>query len=345
MKNKRLTRRNFIQKSAVGLGVGMTVPQATISSEKSESRRTSYPREVWIASLGQQGMSTANYKDMVTQVLRSMEELKPYKPDIISLPETFPFTANPEDIMLETIAEKPLGEITKPFADYARANKCYIICPTYTIENDIYYNAAVVIDREGKVMGEYRKIHPTAGEIEKGIKPGPLDPPVFKMDFGIIGIQICFDINWDDAWKRLRSKGAEIVFWVSAFAGGTRVNTMAWQNKYFVVSSTNKDTTKICDISGTDIARTGRWNPRWVCAPVNLEKVFLHTWPYVQRFDEIKVKYGRKISITNFDEEEWSIIESLSPEVKVDDIMKEFDLKSHEEHIDAADGIQKNARL
>src|SRR3712207_7956687 len=42
------------------------------------------------------------------------------------------------------------------------------------------------------------KCRPTDGEIASGVRPGPLDPPVFETDFGKIGIQICFDIKWED---------------------------------------------------------------------------------------------------------------------------------------------------
>jgi len=202
----------------------------------------------------------------------------------------------------------------------------------------------VVIDHAGKLMGEYRKIHPTEGEIEDGIRPGPLNPPVFKTDFGVIGVQICFDIQWSDGWKKLSAAGAEIVFWPSAFGGGRLVNTKAWQNKYCVVSSTWKGTTKICDVTGEEIARTGHWNPHWVCAPINLEKAVLHTWPYVKRFKEIEAKYGRKIRIQNWHEEEWTVIESLSPEVKVATILQEFNLKTHHEHIQSATRRQDESR-
>ena len=348
MKSSKLSRRRFFQKSAIGLGAGALMPvhsMASVAKNKpASSIEEKLPREVWIASLAQHTMSAPTYKEMVDQVIRSFDDVQPYNPDIICLPELFYSSGVSEKKPLKDRAEEPIGEISQLFADYARKNNCYIICPIHTMDQGKYYNAAVVIDRKGELMGEYRKIHPTTGELNNSISPGPLDPPVFKTDFGIIGIQICFDINWDDAWKRLRKKGAEIVFWPSAFGGGTQVNTMAWQNKYCVVSSTNKDTTKICDISGDEIASTGRWNPRWACAPVNLEKIFLHSWPYVKRFQEIKATYGRKVNIKSFHEEEWSIIESRSPDVKIADIMKEFDLKSHEEHIALAEKAQNQAR-
>ena len=348
MKSNNLSRRNFIQKSALGLGVGTLLPYGSFSSE---TKHHSYfhsgeklPREVWIATLSQEGMSARGTKEMVQLILKSFDEIKSYKPDIICLPENFHSAGISDKYVMKDTAEKPLGEITRPFAEYARTNNCYMICPIHTRDNGKFYNAAVIIGRQGQYMGEYRKIHPTIGEMDMGLSPGPLDPPVFKADFGTFGIQTCFDIEYDDGWKGLRKKGAEIVFWDSAFAGGTAVNAMAWRNKYVVVSSTRKDTTKICDITGEEIASTGRWNRRWACAPVNLEKVFLHSWPYFQRFNEIKAKYGRKVVIKSFHEEEWSIIESRSPDVKVSDIMKEFDMKSYEEHMGAAKVVQDRNR-
>ncbi len=343
-----LTRRNFLQKTSAGLGLVVLAGARNASAAnprfKPRPREERLPREVWIATISQNRMEAKNYEQMIRKMLARMEELVSYQPDIICLPEAFPFAdLSTGRTPLSEAAEVPIGEISGPFAEFARKHRCYVVCPIYTKENGRYYNAAVFIDKQGKLLGEYRKIHPTIGEIDNGITPGPVQPPVFKTDFGIVGAQICFDIEWYDGWQNLRKAGAEVVFWPSAFAGGSAVNTKAWQNKYVVVSSTRKDTSRICEISGREIAGTGRWND-WVCGPVNLEKAFLHTWPFCQRFQEVQAKYGRKISIENFHEEEWTIIESRSPDVKVAEVLKEFEFQTHEELIKAADERQSKAR-
>ncbi len=345
-----LTRRGFLQGTSAGLGLGLWTDSLATASAASvpdgpKAREKRLPREVWVATITQNLMTATDYKDMIRKMLKRLDEIVSYEPDIICLPEVFAFekltTGRPP---IPRVAETPLGEVTGPFAEFASKHHCYIVCPTYTKQDGRFYNSAVFIDRQGKVMGEYRKIHPTIGEMDNGISPGPLDLPVFQTDFGVVGAQVCFDIEWTDGWQKLRQAGAEMVFWPSAFAGGRAVNTKAWQNKFVVVSSTHKDTSKICDISGEVVAATGRWSD-WVCAPVNLEKAFLHTWPFCQRFDQIKAKYGRDIRIDTFYEEEWSIIESRSPDVRVADVLKEFDFQTHEEHINAAGKIQKNNRL
>ena len=300
------------------------------------------PREVWIATVSQHGINADTSEQMVRTILAIIEKCTVYRPDVICLPELFMTTFVRERKSLQEAAAQS-GELLKQFMAFARTNQCYIICPVHTHENGKTYNAAVVIDRMGNRIGEYRKMYLPDDEVTAGLTPGSLKPSVIKTDFGIIGIQICYDINWNESWKELRRQGAEIIFWPSAFAGGRAINAKAWQNKVVVVSSTNKETAKICDITGEVIAQTGIWDRNLICAPVNLEKAFLHSWPFVRRFDEIKAKYGRKVRITNYHDEEWSIIESLSPDVRVKDILAEFELRTHEQLI--SDSEVKNARV
>ncbi len=344
----RVARRSFLHAATAGAGLGVLAQAGPVRAAASQpvapDKSTRLPREVWVASITQDGMHTGDYRQMIKAILARMEAVVPFQPDIVCLPEAFPFVNLDADRPpLEEVAEEPVGSICQPLADFAKRHHCHVVCPVYTKEAGRYYNSAVFIGRQGELIGEYRKMHPTVGEIDQGIEPGPLDPPVFETDFGKVGAQICFDIEWTDGWEKLRRKGAEIVFWPSAFAGGSMVNAKATQNHYCVVSSTRKGTTKICDITGEQLATTGHF-ANFVCAPVNLEKVFLHTWPFCRRFAEIQAKYGRKVRIRTFHEEEWSILESLSADLKIADVMKEFELQTRDEHIDEADAAQRKRR-
>ena len=104
------------------------------------------------------------------------------------------FTAMPESFTNGEPETVP-GPTTKRLSRWAKEHKCYVICPILIRDNDRTYNAAIVIDRQGRIIGRYCKIRPTEGELNRGICPGPKDPPVFETDFGTIGIQICFDVN------------------------------------------------------------------------------------------------------------------------------------------------------
>lgn len=344
MKTKRISRRNFIQKTAVASGLAALIPAGMKGEEvpvKSLSEK--HPREVWIACVSQMGLHAATPELMVDQIFAILKEADSYKPDFVCMPELFPF-ANVDKKTTPEMRVEVSERVVIRFAEYSKNNNCYTICPVHTRRNGKIYNSAVVLDRNGKRIGSYEKIHLADYEINDGYSCGPLVQPVISTEFGPIGIQICFDIEWDDGWAMLRQQGAKIIFWPSAFAGGKCVSTKAWEHKCVVASATNKNTARLCDISGEIIAQTGIWNPSLFCAPINLEKAFLHTWPAVQRFPEIQRKYGRKVRITNFYEEEWSVIESLSPEVFVMDILNEFDLKTHEDLTHDAEVLQIKSR-
>lgn len=187
-------------------------------------------------------------------------------------------------------------------------------------------------------------MHLTVTEMEAGLTPGPLDAPVFETDFGRIGAQICYDIEWMDGWQVLRDKRADVVFWPSAFGGGRKLNMLAAINHYVVVSSTRKGASQLVDISGATLARSGIWDPNGVCLPVNLEKAFLHTWPHNRHFAAIRAKYGRAIIIHTFHDEEWTIVESRSPDVRVVDVLDEFGIPTHDEMTGEAGAVQDERR-
>jgi predicted amidohydrolase len=344
MKTREISRRNFLRNSALTAGMASLVPfESSGSPLPASNDETTSQREVWIAGFSQMWLRAETADQMVEKMLTILKDVTPLRPDFVCLPEVFPFEMIQKKYTIGEMVE--LSEkITEQFSNFSRSNNCYTVCPVYTSQNGLNYNSAVFLDKQGKQIGAYHKIHPTWGEIDNGVSPGALFQPVIPTDFGPVSAQICFDINWDDGWTMLKKQGAKIVFWPSAFDGGKMVNTKAWEHKYVVATSTNQNYSKLCDISGETIAQTGIWNKYFFCAPVNLEKVFIHLFPYVNRFQEIYYKYGRKININIFHEEQWAIIESHSPEIFVKDILKEFDILTFEEHIQKGEASQNRVR-
>lgn len=311
------------------------------------------PREVWVASISLKGLWPApTIEGRIKDFLERMENVYPFKPDIICLPETVQISWVDEVKTLGEIAEgeETPGPFTRQMMDIAKKHKCYIICPVITRKDNHFYNSSILINRMGAIDGVYHKMHPTDTETipDKyykggGTIPGTLDPPVFRTDFGTIGMQICFDAAWFDNWHLLKDKGAEIVFFPSQGPFGDTLSHHAWMNHYYIVSATGEDA-RILDISGDVIAADGEF-ARWVCAPVNLEKVFIHIWPQVRTFNDIQKKYGRKIRIKIYHPENWATMESLDPDVKVREVLNEFGLPDYDEQIRQATGIQDQYRL
>ncbi len=311
------------------------------------------PREVWVAGISLKGLwPVETIEKRMKDVLERMESVYAFEPDIICLPETINISWVNESKTLQEVAEDEItpGPITSMLAEVARKQQCYITCPIVTKKEGRFYNSSILLNRQGKAEGVYHKIYPTSTEVIPeayykggGVTPGPLKPGVFKTDFGTIGMQICFDAEYFDSWHSLKEDGAEIVCFPSQ---GPFLNTLcnhAWVNRYYIVASTGEDS-QIIDITGDVIASDGEF-ARWVCAPVNLEKEFLHIWPHTLKFNDIQRKYGRKIRFKIYHPENWATLESLDPDIKARDILKEYEIPTYDEQIREATGIQKKCRV
>ena len=92
----------------------------------------------------------------------------------------------------------------------ARELRSYVVGGLYERVGPVVYNTAVLIDRDGKLAGRYRKTHLPREEWEAGITPGD-SYPVFTTDFGKIGLMISWDVQFPEPWRELGLQGAELV--------------------------------------------------------------------------------------------------------------------------------------
>ena len=91
-------------------------------------------------------------------------------------------------------------------------------------------NSAFIVDRQGKLAGIYRKVHLTVGEAESGVIPGN-EFPVFDLDFGKVGIMICWDNWFGESARLLRLNGAEIIAYPIAGDGQPEHREHTWATR------------------------------------------------------------------------------------------------------------------
>ncbi|MBL7697112.1 MAG: carbon-nitrogen hydrolase family protein [Chitinophagaceae bacterium] len=317
------------------------------------NKQNRLPREVWVAGISLKGLwPVKTIEQRMKDVLERMEQVYPFEPDIICLPETINLSWVDEQPTLAEVAEEEHthGPITSMIAKEAKKQNCYIICPIVTKKDGLFYNSAILLNREGKTDGVFHKVHPVSTEIiagqyykAKGVTPGVIKAPVYNTDFGNVGMQICFDANWTESWQSMSGDGAELVGFPSQGPFTYTLRNHAWMNQYAIVSATGEDA-QIIDKTGDTVALDGEFE-RWVCAPVNLEKEIVQIWPQVLKFKDIRKKYKRKLHIRIYHEENWASFESLDPEVKVKDVLKEFDIPTFKEQIREATKIQEKYRI
>jgi len=304
------------------------------------------PREVVVASIDLRGIWPVDtVEERINDILERMENVYVFEPDLICLPETFQTSWVREERRTEDYAEDETipGPVTSIIAREAKKQNCYIICPLVTENDGHYYNSAILINRKGEIDGVYHKAHLVPSEIEEmNLTPGIIDPPIFNTDFGKVGMQICYDANWFDCWSHLKKLGAEIICFPSQAPFINVLKHHAWINQAYIVSSTGEGA-RIIDLTGDEIAVTGQFE-RWVCETINLEKILIHVWPYIRKVKDIREKYRDKVKIEIYHPENWITMESRDPEVKVREILKEFEILTYDEHLRKNEIVQDEYR-
>jgi beta-ureidopropionase len=142
---------------------------------------------------------------------------------VVGLQEIFhgPYFCAEQDPKWYDTAEPEDGPTVSRMREVAREHRIVLIVPWYEEEQPgVYYNTACVIERDGTILGKYRKTHiPHVGPCfwEKFyFKPGNLGYPVWDTSVGRIGLIICYDRHFPEVARELGLKGAELVFNPSA---------------------------------------------------------------------------------------------------------------------------------
>jgi beta-ureidopropionase len=259
--------------------------------------------------------------DLLERTVARLNQAASFQPDIACLPELFS-DSPPEPVS---------GPVSVRLSAWAREHSAYVLFGLKTRSNGRIYNSALLMDRKGQLVGQYNKMHPTEGELREGTKPGEVEPAVFETDFGTIGVQICFDVNWWDMWKRLKQKGAKIVFFPSAYPAARQLSALALMNQYYVVSSAMTRSSKIYDISGDVLASSGEYQ-QWAGAVLPLGKRLFEIDYHVDKVREIQQKYRAKVEVAWFHDDDWFTLASLDPELSTEDIIAEFGLTPLDEY-------------
>jgi beta-ureidopropionase len=187
-------------------------------------------------------------KKMIDKHVALIEQAGKKGVQILSLQEIFygPYFCAEQETQWYDTAEPVPGPTTALMQKLAKKHEMAIVVPLYeTPQPGTYYNTAVVIDADGKILGKYRKNHiPHCGPgfWEKFyFKPGNLGYPVFQTRYAKVGVYICYDRHFPDGARILGLNGAEIVFNPSATVAG--LSEYLWKleqpahcvaNQYFI---------------------------------------------------------------------------------------------------------------
>ena len=131
----------------------------------------------------------------------------------------------------------------------------------------------MLIDRAGKLVGKYRKVYLPREEVEGGLTPGS-EYPVFRTDFGTVGLMICYDVFYADPARALALRGAEMILMPIWGGDETLAKARAIENKVFLVASGYDHPTYIMDPDGERLAQA-RQRGEAAIATIDLNRRYL----------------------------------------------------------------------
>ena len=168
--------------------------------------------------------------------------------ELVVLPEsaTTGFTPDCSPGELWDLVSDLPGGIIAPLQGVARDLGVIVCVGTYERgpERGIVYNSSALIDRDGQVLGVYRKTHPFCSEIITGggwVTPGDT-VTVCDTDLGRIGMIICFDGDYPELSRIQAVQGAEVICRPSALLRSADIweltsRARAYDNHVYVVGA------------------------------------------------------------------------------------------------------------
>jgi beta-ureidopropionase len=229
---------------------------------------------------------------------------------ITCLQEIFngPYFPAEQDPKWYATAEPSDGPTVTRMRELARDHGMALVVPFYEeAQPGVYYNSAVVIERDGSVLGKYRKTHiPQVGPCfwEKYyFKPGNLGYPVFETSVGRVGLIICYDRHFPEVARQLGLKGAQLVFNPSATVES--LSRYLWEleqpahavaNGYWIAAINRVGTEEplnsnrfygssyFCDPRGQIVARASEDSDEVLVADLDLDRAreVRNTWQFLR---------------------------------------------------------------
>jgi len=250
--------------------------------------------------------------------------------DIVAFPEVYPQLRASD---LYAAAEPADGGTLLTIQEMARDLGLYIVWPRFEHHPEGIRNSAVLVGRDGEVVGRYFKVFPTIGEIEKGVIPGT-ECPVFETDFGRVAMAICFDLNFHELRDELREKRPDVVFFCSMYRGGLQVQEWSVDLGCCMVTAIAAELGRIVDRCGK-ILELATYESL-ITHRVNLNKRQLHMDYNWDKMDAMLEKYGPDLTFEYYTQEARYVIGYEREDRDVDDILHEFGLEDINDYFSRA---------
>ena len=171
--------------------------------------------------------ASTNKETNLKKIINYISKAAQNKAALVAFPEFMMFYTNSSQTpkQLANLAEKINGNFVNTIAKTAKQYRIQVIGSFYEKSNkkDRVYDTSFVIDKTGKVISTYRKIHlyDALGfrESDKMTSGSKITKPV-KTSIGKVGMMICYDLRFPEMSRSLASSGSEVLVAPSAWVKG-----------------------------------------------------------------------------------------------------------------------------
>jgi predicted amidohydrolase len=175
-------------------------------------------------------VESENMTSMVPKACQMLEAAAAKGVNIITFSELFlsPFFPNRLEENFDKFFTRADGKEIKEIRETAKKVGVAMVLPFGEAANTGMYNAALMTNAAGEILGTYRKTHIPAyfpnqktggtGSYEKFYFTPGGELPVFDVDGVKVGIQICNDRLYPEGSRVLALRGAEIIFMPIAYS-------------------------------------------------------------------------------------------------------------------------------
>jgi predicted amidohydrolase len=177
--------------------------------------------------------------EMIQQNFKLIDEACNLNCDLIVTSEAIDFcrTSSKIDGIIPELFPNPNDELFIKLSEYAKKANSYLIAGVYNrpFDNNKIYNSAYIYNRNGELIDVYDKIH-LAG-IENDTLVCGNKYVVISMEFGNVGVCICWDMQFPEVSRELVLGGADLIICLTWGWEQIYGHARAYENGVFVASS------------------------------------------------------------------------------------------------------------
>ena len=182
--------------------------------------------------------------------------------------------------LFNELTVKSSQRVEECISKLAKEKQMYVAACYFKRMADKNYNVVSIFGPCGQILGDYKKTHLPPNEMWQAVDGDELN--VIELNFGKIGVLICYDIMFPEAASVLSLKGAEIILhptagdgWYDSIGEAT-LRTRANDNSVYILTAKNyifngAGNSSVIDYWGQVLADAGFYKDATVSKTIDLD--------------------------------------------------------------------------